>query len=76
MTLRPSRQNLVFLNRGHFQAAAIILEELGPEAEDEICDHLSEVARANDEEGAHLWLCVLAALYELQSTHCPTGLVH
>jgi hypothetical protein len=76
MRVRSPRQNLVVLTRDHFQAAVILLEELGSEAEDEIFDHLLEVARANDEEAAHRWLCVLAALHELQSTHHPAGLVH
>lgn len=74
--MRTARQNLVVLTRDHFQAALISIEELGSEAENEIFDHLLEVARGNDEEAAHRWLCVLAALHELQSTHQPAGLVH
>jgi hypothetical protein len=69
-------QYLITLTPGHYRAAKIVLDQRGPQAEDEIFAYLQQMADCGNQEGAHLWLCVLAALQDLQATQPASATLH
>ena len=69
-------QDIVCLMLDHYRAARIVMEQYGIHGESEIFRHLSVMVEKDDQEGAHLWLCVLAAYDELCHLQSRSVMLH
>jgi len=64
------------LTLDHYRAAKVVMDEFGAEAEQTILRHICRLIDQDDNEGAQMWRCVLAAYDELQTVQSGVGLMH